>query len=240
MSELAGRTALVTGGGTGIGTAVAIELGRMGARVILSSRDRERLEQAAERMRTEGLEAEVLALDLRSPDLEERLRDSVAAVDILVNNAAVFASYGAVEEVPLDQIDDVFEVDLRAALRLVRHVLPAMKDRGWGRIVNIGSVAGSLGAAGQVAYSTAKAGLRGLTTSAALEGGPFGVTSNLVEPGLDQQPGDERSGHGHPQDDPGPHFSGALSEGGATASGFSSLRVLAISRASGQNGVRKP
>ncbi len=184
MKELAGKIALVTGGGTGIGAAIASELAGRGAQVALVSRRRERLEETAARLREEGHEALVVPTDLRGDGLETVLEGAVPRVDVLVNNAAVFATYGPVEEVPQAEIDDVLEVDLRAVLRLVRLVLPGMKERRWGRILNVGSVAGGLGAAGQVAYATAKAGLEGLTRSVAIESAGFGVTCNLIEPGL--------------------------------------------------------
>jgi len=184
VKELAGKIALVTGGGTGIGAAIASELAGRGAKVALVSRRRERLEETAARLREEGQGALVVATDLRGDGLEAALADAVPRVDVLVNNAAVFAAYGPVEEVPQEEIDEVLEVDLRAALRLVRLALPGMKERRWGRILNIGSVAGGLGAAGQVAYATAKAGLEGLTRSVAIESAGFGVTCNLIEPGL--------------------------------------------------------
>lgn len=186
MGELAGKTAVITGGATGIGAAVAHELAIRGARVILTSRREERLRAAAEELLAEGLRAEILVGDVQSDQLLEDLRRLAPDIDILVNNAAVFATYAPVEDVPLSEIDAVLEIDLRAVLRLIRHVLPNMKQRGFGRVINIGSVAGSLGAAGQVAYSTAKSALEGLTRSVALESARQGVTCNLVEPGLVQ------------------------------------------------------
>lgn len=182
--ELVGRTALVTGGGTGIGAAVALELARRGAEVVLVSRRADHLEATAAKLTEAGLRARVLVGDVREEQLFQELAGAVPRVDVLVNNAAVFAPYGPLEEVPLDEIDAVLEIDLRAALRLVRHVLPDMKARGWGRVIHLGSVAGSLGAAGQAAYSAAKAALEGLSRSVALEAAASGVTSNLVEPGL--------------------------------------------------------
>lgn len=184
MKDLAGRTALVTGGGTGIGAATARALGARGARVVLLSRDAGRLAPVAAALAAEGLEVEALPADIRSPQLGQLLEERIGQVDILINNAAVFATYGPLEEVPPGEVEEVLEVDLAAVLRLVRAVLPGMKARGWGRIVNLGSVAGSLGAAGQVAYSTAKAGLEGLTRAVAVEAAPHGVTCNLVEPAL--------------------------------------------------------
>ena len=151
---------------------------------MLVGRTAERMAPVARSLEERGVEAQVLSADVRSPELLERLDGLGEPVDVLVNNAAVFASYGPVEEVPASEVAEVLEVDLTAVLRLVRHLLPGMKARGWGRIINLGSVAGSLGAAGQVAYSTAKAGLGGLTRAVAVEGASGGVTCNLIEPAL--------------------------------------------------------
>lgn len=182
--EFRGRTAVVTGGGSGIGRAVAYELARRGARVVIVSRDAERLGASAEAMRADGLDVAALTGDIADPALLTRLAELAPQVDVLVNNAAIFASYDDVDRVPLDEIDHVFAVNVRAALLLARHVLPGMKQRGFGRIVSIGSVAATLGAAGQVAYSASKAALEGMTRSLAAECSRRGVTCNLIEPGL--------------------------------------------------------
>ncbi len=184
MGELDGRTAVITGGRTGIGRAVAALLARGGARVVLISRDAELLEEATAELCTEGLDAVPLVGNVDDPHLLPRLEALAPEVDILVNNAAVFATYGDLDGVPLAEIDAVLAVDLRACLVLARHVLPGMKERGFGRIIQIGSVAGTVGAAGQVAYASAKAALTGMTRSLAAECSRRGVTSNLIEPGL--------------------------------------------------------
>jgi NAD(P)-dependent dehydrogenase (short-subunit alcohol dehydrogenase family) len=160
--ELEGKTALVTGAGTGIGAAIAVELAARGAKLILVARDMQRLETVATSIRERGFEAQALAGDIRSESFLAGLLEAAGRVDILVNNAAVFASYGPLEEVSRDEIQAVLDVDLVAALYLTQMALPGMKAAGWGRIIHLGSVAGSLGAVGQVAYSTAKAGLVGL------------------------------------------------------------------------------
>lgn len=184
MAEFQGRTALVTGGGSGIGKAVAAELASRGGRVVIVSRDEARLEQAAQELRSRQLDVVASAGDVADPALMARVWDAAPEIDLLVNSAAVFASYGDLEDVPLDEIDRVLAIDLRAAILLARHVLPGMKARRYGRILNIGSVAGPLGAAGQAAYASAKAGLGGLTRSLAAECGRQGITCNLLEPGL--------------------------------------------------------
>ncbi len=184
MTELAGKTALVTGAGTGIGAAIAMHLARQGAELVLVARTMQRIEAVGEQIRKEGFRAQALAGDIRSPELFEHMAKVKQPIDILVNNAAVFATYGPLEDIAPEEIQAVLDVDLVAALRLTQFVLPAMKSAGWGRVIHIGSVAGRLGAVGQVAYSTAKAGLEGLTRSVAAEVGRYGVTCNLVEPGL--------------------------------------------------------
>lgn len=184
QSELDGRTAVVTGAGRGIGRAIAEELAARGAEVVLVARNGERLEQARQVIADGGGRAKALVADIAGPAWLERLDAVAPEVDVVVNCAAAFAPYGPVEDVPEAELERVLGTTLHAALRLVRHVLPGMKARGFGRILHIGSVAGRLGAANQVAYSTAKAGLVGLNASVAAECGRSGVTSNVLELGL--------------------------------------------------------
>jgi len=182
--DLRDRTALVTGAGRGIGRAAALELARQGARVVLVGRTTEWLDQTAAAIAAAGGAAAVLAADIREPAWLARLDAEAPAVDVLVNNAAAFASYAPLEEVGEGEIDVVLDTIVRAPLSLTRHVLPSMKERRFGRIVNIGTIAGEFGAAGQVAYATAKSSLVGFTRSIAAEGARFGITANLIEPGL--------------------------------------------------------
>lgn len=184
MTELTGKLALVTGAARGIGRAVALELARAGAEVVLLARTIDALESVRAEVEAEGGRARCLFGDLTDPALFEQLEAELPVVDVLVNNAACFATYGPFENVPAVEVERVMDVDLHAGMRLVRLVLPGMKRRGFGRILHIGSVAGTLGGAGQVAYSTAKSALRGLTVSVAVECARRGVTSNLLELGL--------------------------------------------------------
>lgn len=183
-SELEGRTALVTGASRGIGLASARALASAGARLVLVSRDEQRLRRAAAALAAEGSEVLTLAADITQREWLERLDALAPVIDVLVNNAAAFAPYGSLEEVAEADIERVLGTTLLAPLLLTRHVLAGMKQRGFGRIVNIGSVAGRLGGAGQVAYSTAKAGLVGLTVTVAIECARSGVTCNMLELGL--------------------------------------------------------
>jgi 3-oxoacyl-[acyl-carrier protein] reductase len=189
MAELAsgpldGRTALVTGASRGIGRAIALELARAGARIVAVGRNAERLEETRRQVEAIGGACGVLAADIRERGWLDRLDERAAAVDVLVNNAATFAPYGPIEELAEADLERVIQTVLVAPILLVRHVLAGMKERGFGRIVNLGTVAAETGATGQAAYTAAKAGLIGLTRSVAAEAAPWGVTCNLVQPGL--------------------------------------------------------
>jgi NAD(P)-dependent dehydrogenase (short-subunit alcohol dehydrogenase family) len=182
--ELAGRTALVTGASRGIGRATALELARLGARVVVTSRSAERLEDTAKLVREAGAATLVQVGDLRERAFLDALFAACGTVDLLVNNAAAFARYAPLEQLSREQLDDVLATNLRAPLELCSRVLPGMKARGFGRIVNVGTIAGEVGADGQAAYSASKSALLGLTRSIAAESATSGVTCNLVEPGL--------------------------------------------------------
>ena len=182
--ELAGRTAVVTGAGRGIGRSIALELSRRGARIVAVGRREPALVETCDAILAEGDEALPLVSDVRGPEFIERLGRAAPEIDVVVLNAAAFAQYAPLEEVEPEQIDAVIDTVLRAPLTLLQAVLPGMKSRGWGRVVSIGSVAAGTGALGQVAYASAKSALLGLTRSLAAETAQAGITVNLVEPGL--------------------------------------------------------
>lgn len=182
-TELSGRTALVTGASRGIGCAIALELASTGARVCAVGRQRARLEETCAAIRASGGSAEWIATDLCAP-VGSELRAALVRTDVLVNNAAAFAPYGSLESIDLEEISRVVETNIAAVLRLTAVALPNMKERGFGRIVNVGSIAADLGAEGQVAYATAKSALYGFTKSVALEGAARGITCNLLDLGL--------------------------------------------------------
>jgi NAD(P)-dependent dehydrogenase (short-subunit alcohol dehydrogenase family) len=187
LFDLAGRTALVTGGDRGLGFAMASALARYGARVVLVARDRERLHAAAERLRPEATaEIAVRAADLTDRtaigDLVAEIERTIAPVDILLADAGVSEPQPVVE-ISDDAWDRTLAVNLSAAMACTRAVAPGMSARGWGRIIFISSTFGEVSMPGRAAYSASKSALRGLARGAALDLGAAGVTVNCIAPG---------------------------------------------------------
>jgi 3-hydroxybutyrate dehydrogenase len=176
---LAGRRAMVTGGASGIGRACAVRLAAAGATVVVVDRDA----AAAEAVAAE-VGGTAVAVDLSDLDAVDRLD---LDVDVLVNNAGL-QHVAPLHEFPVDRFSYILRLMLEAPFRLVRGALPAMYDRGWGRIVNVSSVHGLRASAYKSAYVTAKHGLEGLSKVIALEGAEHGVTSNCVNPAYVRTP----------------------------------------------------
>ncbi len=209
--DLSGRVALVTGGSRGLGRADALALARAGADVVVAdllveselSEETDRYgalatvarqqgmvhtEETVEQIRGLGRRALAVRCDVTSRDevgaAVARAVEELGSVDVLVNNA------GTLDHVAqfADQSPELWERDLRVnltgAFNCAQAVWPHMKERGWGRIVNMASVAGTLGGFGQASYSTTKAGILGLTKTLALEGGRHGITCNAIVPGV--------------------------------------------------------
>jgi NAD(P)-dependent dehydrogenase (short-subunit alcohol dehydrogenase family) len=172
------RTALVTGSAQGIGRAIAEALAADGHRVIgIDIRDQD----AGPMVRT-------VSADLAEPAAIEALAADVGGVDILVNNAAILVEK-PIEDTTIGDFDRTIAVNLRAPFLLSRAIGAGMKERGWGRIVNISSVGARTGAVSQAAvYAATKAGLIALTKNFARNYGPFGVTVNAVAPGAIETP----------------------------------------------------
>ncbi|MDX6451571.1 MAG: 3-oxoacyl-[acyl-carrier protein] reductase [Gaiellaceae bacterium] len=209
--DLSGRVAFVTGGSRGLGRADALTLARAGADVVIADLLVESelteatdsygplatvartqglvgTESAAEEIRAMGRRSFAVRCDVTDRDqvaaAVARTVDELGSVDILVNNAGTLDHVG---QFP-DQNPDLWERDLRVnlsgAFNCGQAVWPHMKERKWGRIVNMASVAGTLGGFGQASYATTKAGILGLTKTLAMEGGRHGITANAIVPGI--------------------------------------------------------
>jgi 3-oxoacyl-[acyl-carrier protein] reductase len=181
------KTAVVTGGSRGIGRAISRELSAAGARIVLTCRqDIARAEETAAEIRAAGGEAHALAADVRDAAAVRSLADRVdelGGADILVNNAGVIKD-ALLPFMKEEDWDYVLDTDLKGAFRVTKALLRPMLHRGWGRIVNVVSVSGISGHAGQANYSAAKGGLIAMTKALALELAKRGITVNAVAPGL--------------------------------------------------------
>ena len=179
MSELQGRSALVTGGGSGIGAACARELAARGAKVTVAD-----IDEAAGKTVADEIDGTAWAVDLLDVTALEGL---ALDVDILVNNAGV-QSINPIEEFDPAKFRMIQTLMVEAPFLLIRAALPHMYAGGFGRVINISSVHGLRASEYKVAYVTAKHGLEGLSKVTALEGGSRGVTSNCVNPGYVRTP----------------------------------------------------
>jgi acetoacetyl-CoA reductase len=176
------RVAVVTGGTRGIGEAVSIALRDLGFSVAASYVGNvERARAFTERTGIDSFQWNVADYDACHAAVDQ-ISAALGPIDVLINNAGVTRDC-SVLKMSRDDWSDVVDTNLTGAFNMVKAVLPAMRERGWGRIVNIGSINGQAGQFGQVNYSATKAAIHGFTKALAQEGARFGVTVNTVAPG---------------------------------------------------------
>jgi 3-oxoacyl-[acyl-carrier protein] reductase len=208
--DLSGRVALVTGGSRGLGRADALTLARAGADVVIAdilvesdtsaasaygalaeaavAQGMVHAESTVDEIRGLGRRAQAVKCDVTDRAQVDatvaRVVEELGSVDILINNAGTLDHVGQFHDQRLDLWERDLRVNLTGSFNCAQAVWPHMKERAWGRIVNMASVAGTLGGFGQASYSTTKAGILGLTRTLAMEGGRHGITCNAVVPGI--------------------------------------------------------
>jgi NAD(P)-dependent dehydrogenase (short-subunit alcohol dehydrogenase family) len=180
--SLGGRIALVTGATSGIGRATAIRLAWQGAEVIVHGRDAVRGQQVIAEIAQAGGKARFITADLSDPTEIRRLADEAGEVEVLVNNAGI-SWFGPTADLDFDTYDALFEANVRAPYFLVAALAPRMAANGGGSIINVASMAGTIGLAGGAAYGGTKATLTAMTRAWAAEFSPCGVRVNAVAPG---------------------------------------------------------
>jgi NAD(P)-dependent dehydrogenase (short-subunit alcohol dehydrogenase family) len=185
--ELEGKVAVVTGGGRGIGRAIALRFAAAGADVVLAARSADQIEEVAGLIEGQGRRALPVVTDLKDPEQITRLAETVAAelghVDVLVNNSGIAGPMGVLWEMDPDGWDETIQVNLNAVFRCCRAFLPAMIERGSGNVIVIGSVTGKRPLHGRTPYAASKLALVGLVRTLAWEVGEFGLRVNLISPG---------------------------------------------------------
>jgi NAD(P)-dependent dehydrogenase (short-subunit alcohol dehydrogenase family) len=187
MFNLNGKVALVTGGSKGLGKAMARGLAEAGADVVISSRSEGELRAALDEILTgTGRKGKLVVADMSKRSDVERLArtalDQMGRIDILINNAGTNEPQ-AIDQITDESWDRVIEINLSSVMALTRAVVPQMKTRRWGRIVNISSIMGFVSKEGRNVYSATKSALLGLCRANCLDLGAFGITVNCIAPG---------------------------------------------------------
>lgn len=181
MTDLSGRTAVVTGGGSGLGAAIARSLHAAGAHVVVVGRHAAKLDRVAADL---GSRARGISCDVSDPASVDALREQLAGTDvsILVNNAGIPGPVAALTDIDVADWDEVFAVNVRGTFLLCKALLPGMVERGDGDVINVASVSGKRPLAHRTPYCASKMAVIGLTSTLAFEVGPAGVRVNSLSP----------------------------------------------------------
>jgi 3-oxoacyl-[acyl-carrier protein] reductase len=189
--RLAERVAIITGGGHGIGKAYALAMAKEGAKVVVAEIDTIAAEAVAADLRQQGFDAIAVRTDVADPksaeEMARRAAEAYGRIDVLVNNAAIFAtipmSRSPFDEIDIEEWDRMMAVNLRGTWLACRAVIPHMRKRGYGKIINISSGTALKGSASRIHYVTSKAGVLGFTRTLAQEVGKDGICVNCIAPG---------------------------------------------------------
>ena len=180
------RVALVTGGTGGIGTAICKKLADMGHKVATNYRNEEKARAWQAQMKADGYDIALVKGDVTSPDeaqaMVKEVERTLGPVEILINNAGITRD-GTFHKMTAQQWNDVINTNLNSVFNVTRPVIEGMRERKWGRIIQISSINGLKGQYGQANYAAAKAGMHGFTISLARENAKLGITVNTVSPG---------------------------------------------------------
>lgn len=188
LFRLDGRVAVITGASKGIGASIAHFLGQAGAKVVVSSRKQDAVDEVAAELQQAGIDAKAIAANVgKLEDCQALIEQTIAAyggVDILVNNAAANPVFGPVEQTEVWAFDKIMDVNVKGPFELAKLALPSMQSRGGGSIINISSIGGLRPEPGLGIYSVSKAAIISLSKVLAKEWGRHGVRVNVICPGL--------------------------------------------------------
>ena len=185
---ISGKVALVTGGARHLGRADCLALAEEGCRVAVVDLNGEAADETAEMIRAKKGKARGYTCDITDREqvrvTVEKIVQEIGPVDVLVNNAGIIWTLAQLKDMKDDEWDLNLNVNLTGAYNVTKAVFPGMRERRWGRVVSMASIAGLMGGFGQTAYATTKMGIIGFARSVALEGARHGITSNVVAPGI--------------------------------------------------------
>ena len=188
MTRFAGKVAIITGSGTGIGFAIAVKLGKEGARIMIVDHDKKLAQDASAKLNSVGIESLLQVGDVgdysTAKEAGETAVNEWGQIDILVNNAGIAGGVGSIWELPVEEMDKVYRTNLRGVYLFCNQIIPYMLNRNYGRIVNVASIAGKEGNPRMVPYSASKAAVIGLTKSVGKELATTGITVNCITPAV--------------------------------------------------------